>query len=382
MDMNMDTSTMSMATTTASVAMSMTSSVVSSTASPSSAMSGSMDMDAMSSMAMTFFTSARTPLYSTTWTPINDGQYAGTCIFLIVLAAILRFILALRPILEAHVWNDGVRNNSHFLHDHARIEQQQTSGPVSNSFSNVKNDITSRWSEWRVNPAAGRATYELVIAGIAYLLMLAVMTMNHQYLHLDVAAGGLAKNAAYDIEKPEAIKRAMIEEFSTWHPYQLRQYILYAEGPVARPLYMLPVGWKWQSRPGLTLVGDAAHVMTPYAGEGVNLGLQDALKLSQAIIKAAAPTSIDDSALENEVKGFEDDMFVREKRTAECTLDIPKWTMFTEGSLGTVIEPVVLHILSFNMGPFASLFLYPIFVVVVCSFVYSRSSINQSARLA
>jgi hypothetical protein len=31
-------------------------------------------------------------------------------------------------------------------------------------------ELGNRWSRWRVNPAAGRATYELVIAGIAYLL--------------------------------------------------------------------------------------------------------------------------------------------------------------------------------------------------------------------
>jgi hypothetical protein len=31
-------------------------------------------------------------------------------------------------------------------------------------------ELGRRWSRWRVNPAAGRATYELVVAGIAYLL--------------------------------------------------------------------------------------------------------------------------------------------------------------------------------------------------------------------
>jgi solute carrier family 31 (copper transporter), member 1 len=121
-------------------------------------------------MVMTFFTSARSSLYTTAWTPTNDGQYAGTCIFLIVLAVILRFVLALRPVLEAHVWNDHPRANNHFSPDHATIEQQKATSPISNSFSHARRDLFSRWSGWRVNSAAGRATYELVIAGIAYFL--------------------------------------------------------------------------------------------------------------------------------------------------------------------------------------------------------------------
>jgi 2-polyprenyl-6-methoxyphenol hydroxylase-like FAD-dependent oxidoreductase len=175
------------------------------------------------------------------------------------------------------------------------------------------------------------------------------------------------KNSAYDLEDPEGIRKATLKEFSTWHP-QLREYILHGKDPAARPLYMLPVGWKWKCRSGVTLIGDAAHVMTPYAGEGVNLGLQDALKLSQAIIKAASSSSIEGPTLENEIKAFEDDMFVRAKRTAECALDILNWTMFTDGTPRTVVEPVILRLLSFNMGPIASLFLYPVLAAAVYSY--------------
>jgi hypothetical protein len=57
------------------------------------------------SMAMTFYYSTTTPLFSERWTPQNIGEYAGTCIFLIVLAVILRVLLALRPILETRLWS-------------------------------------------------------------------------------------------------------------------------------------------------------------------------------------------------------------------------------------------------------------------------------------
>lgn len=47
-------------------------------------------------MAMTFHTSNTTPLFSSAWTPSTSGSYAGTCIFLIVLAIIARLLLALK----------------------------------------------------------------------------------------------------------------------------------------------------------------------------------------------------------------------------------------------------------------------------------------------
>src|SRR3954454_5100017 len=65
-------------------------------------------------MAGVFTNAHNTPLYSTSWTPTSAGSYAGTCIFLIVLASILRGLIAFIAIVEQK-WVTKARNRRYVV---------------------------------------------------------------------------------------------------------------------------------------------------------------------------------------------------------------------------------------------------------------------------
>lgn len=81
-----------------------------SSASATASMSTSMSMTDMpaSQMQMVFFTSRTTPLLSAAWSPATTGQYAGTCLFLVVLAAAFRALVAAKAVQERR-WAARVR---------------------------------------------------------------------------------------------------------------------------------------------------------------------------------------------------------------------------------------------------------------------------------
>jgi 2-polyprenyl-6-methoxyphenol hydroxylase-like FAD-dependent oxidoreductase len=86
-----------------------------------------------------------------------------------------------------------------------------------------------------------------------------------------------------DFSDTPAAKAAVLTLLDGWDD-SLRGLVANADTAlVPRLINALPVGHSWSRVPGVTLLGDAAHVMSPFAGEGANLAMHDGAELALAI---------------------------------------------------------------------------------------------------
>lgn len=109
------------------------------------------------------------------------------------------------------------------------------------------------------------------------------------------------------------IKQQLLKDFADWSP-ELKKYIEYAsDDMLLRRIYKLPIGFTWESNGNITLMGDAAHLMSPFAGEGVNMAFYDAYLLASAI-----KTSQD---LKSAIAQYEEEMYAVSKVSAQGSQD-------------------------------------------------------------
>ena len=119
-------------------------------------------------------------------------------------------------------------------------------------------------------------------------------------------AGGL--DCRHRLLRPNAALACVAEEFDGWAP-ELTALITDGEtDPVPRPIHALPVEHRWDRVPGVTLLGDAAHLMSP-SGEGANLAMYDGAELGKAI--AANPGDVEAALI-----AYEKDLFPRSASAA------------------------------------------------------------------
>ena len=156
----------------------------------------------------------------------------------------------------------------------------------------------------------------------------------------------------HDIKNPTSVKSKYLDIFKDWDPH-LQAFIESMDANedtnlVARSLSMLPLGSKWNNKPGITLIGDAAHLMTPFAGEGVNMAMNDALDLADALIGASKNNFKD---VVKQIDQFERLMGKRMMRVEKVTHKMMSAMYFTAGAPYTSIERYISTAVTDEMNP-------------------------------
>lgn len=129
----------------------------------------------------------------------------------------------------------------------------------------------------------------------------------HTYAALEKPEDWIAR---IDFSDRTAALARVAAEFDGWAP-ELTALITQSEtDPVPRLIRALPIGHRWDRVPGVTLLGDAAHLMSPFSGEGANLAMQDGAELGEAI--AANPGDV-----EAALTLYENDLFPRSASAAK-----------------------------------------------------------------
>ncbi|SEO19695.1 NAD(P)/FAD-dependent oxidoreductase [Mucilaginibacter sp. OK283] len=104
-------------------------------------------------------------------------------------------------------------------------------------------------------------------------------------------------------------------EFTGWDNIWLELFESADAAFVLRPQYCMPLDQTWDALPNLTILGDAAHLMPPYAGEGVNMAMLDALELSQCL------TGDNFTDLPSAIAAYENQMRMRASQVAATTME-------------------------------------------------------------
>ncbi len=122
------------------------------------------------------------------------------------------------------------------------------------------------------------------------------------------------KDSGIDFRDKRQVFAWFKERFSDWSADWQEVFARDESYFIPRPQYHYPLNQSWESLPNITLLGDAAHRMPPYAGEGVNQAMHDALDLYEALCLSAHQT------LQDAIASFEATMCARAAEITEETL--------------------------------------------------------------
>ncbi|QNN40515.1 FAD-dependent oxidoreductase [Pedobacter roseus] len=141
------------------------------------------------------------------------------------------------------------------------------------------------------------------------------------------------KTSGIDFSDKSQVINWFKEEFSDWDPVWMELFKNASGAFVPRPQYCMPLDQNWETIPNLTMLGDAAHLMPPYAGEGVNMAMLDALELSQCLKHKAFQNS------KEAISAYEKEMLKRASETADMTMQSTK-ALHSAGALNFLINVI------------------------------------------
>jgi len=178
--------------------------------------------------------------------------------------------------------------------------------------ANIRKDL---WRGSEISGVLGEGSVMFAGGGKTIFVQRCAHDLILLYVSMAVAENWPAAND-FELDDTEAVLAAVTEAYQDWSP-DLLTMLTQVEGKVQRwPLSVMPPDCRWETQPGLTMLGDAAHVMPPFTGKGVNLALFDALDLADAL------TADPETDVTEAVKAFETRMQARtRKEIGEC-LDV------------------------------------------------------------
>lgn len=109
-------------------------------------------------------------------------------------------------------------------------------------------------------------------------------------------------------ENAATSRQAVATIFDGWAPEIMGLIHACDHTMTPRPITALPIGLTWSSQPNVTLLGDSAHLMSPFAGAGANMAMQDGAELALELVKATDPADA--------IAAYEAKMFERTKPAA------------------------------------------------------------------
>lgn len=138
------------------------------------------------------------------------------------------------------------------------------------------------------------------------------------YLALRVPQSWVADSHIPFDSDPEETRERLLELLEGWDE-RIREVVRVAEPKfIPRPIMALDPKTRWENQEGITLLGDAAHVISPFAGEGANLAMIDAAELGYALLgKNHVGKEGVYRTQRDAVRAYENRMFTRFKPAAE-----------------------------------------------------------------